>query len=115
MNLNIYSKSELLEIYSFLKKYKNLKKTVWNKTGDIVGEKLSWKNRIIVEYFPSLEKMEVAELVINIYKNSFSINITPKDIVWKPNINLKWWIRLFLGNDMIDVSFKNVANILGGI
>lgn len=107
---NKYDKAELQGIYNILKKFRALIKNVGKKSFEILILELSWKQKLVVEYFPSLEKNMVFWLTKDIYKDVFKIDIDETKLIWKENSNLKGWIRLFFGDDMLDVSFLSISN-----
>lgn len=112
MEITKYSKEELASISKILKKYRALRKNVGKKSSNLIHHELSWENKIIIEYFPSLVKSEITNTATNIYKNIFWIEVLENQITWKENPNLAWWMRLFLGDDMLDISFESVRNNL---
>ncbi|EKE26248.1 MAG: hypothetical protein ACD_4C00356G0004 [uncultured bacterium (gcode 4)] len=107
-----YSKAELQDISKILKKYKNLKKNIGKKSSEIMHYELSWDHKVVIEFFPTIIKENVLDVARNIYINVFWIEIDENILVWKPNSNLQGWIRLFFGDDMLDVSFESVSNNL---
>lgn len=112
MEINKYSKSELTEISKLLKKYKSLRKNIGKKSSLVIEGELSWEVRVLVEYFPALDKNSITEKVSFIYSSIFEKKINSSKINWKENELLAWWIRLFLWDDMLDISFENVRNAL---
>lgn len=112
MEINKYSKSELIEISKLLKKYRNLRKNIGKKSSSIIEAELSWEVRVLVEYFPTLDKNSIIKKVNDIFLSIFWEKIDTNKIIWKENELLAWWIRLFLGDDMLDISFENTRNDL---
>lgn len=113
-NLEItkYSKDDLLQIVKLLKKYRNLKKNIWRKSFEVINADLKQEHRLLVEYFPGVQKKDVFNLVKDLYKNIFWIEPLEDKITWKENSNLKWWARLFFWDDLLDISFESASNIL---
>lgn len=107
-----YNKTELQEIAKILKKFRALRKNIGKKSSQILSYELSWDHKLIVEYFPALDKTKVLDTTKNIYKNIFGIDINETKLVWKENTNLKWWMRLFFWDDLLDISFESVSNSL---
>ena len=112
MNLNKYTKTELAEISRILKKYKALRKNVWKKWSEIIKSELTWKIKVEVEYFPSLWKEEIKKTSLEIFEKVLNIKPNEEEIIWKENLNLKWWIRLFHWDEMLDISFESIKNNL---
>lgn len=112
MEITKYNKTELQEISKILKKFRILRKNIWKKSSQVISYELSWEQKLIVEYFPTLDKKEVSPIVENIYNKIFSLKINSDKIIWKENINLAWWIRLFFWDDMLDISYESVKNSL---
>ena len=71
MNLEKYSKTELLELSKILKKFRSLRKNIGKKSSEILHYELTGTQKILVEYFPSLNKEEVQTEAQNIFKDFF--------------------------------------------
>lgn len=112
MNIEKYSKTELIEISKILKKYRTLRKNVGKKSTNMINHDLSWENKIVIEYFPTMKKEELSSTATGIYKNIFWVEIKEDKITWKENTAIAWGMRLFFGDDMLDISFESVRNDL---
>lgn len=112
MNINSYSKNELENISKLLKKYRSLRKNVGKKALEMTLRDLSGSKRILVEHFPSMNSEEAKKEAKVIYSKFFWIDLGISDIETKENTMLAWWIRLFLWDDMLDISFENIKNTI---
>ncbi len=109
MEISKYTKAELVEISSILKRFRILKKNIWNKSSETLKTEISWIKKIKIEYFPELWIDKARDLASKIYKDSYSENIR-EDAVWIENSLLKWWIRIFRWDDMIDITYENISH-----
>ncbi|EKE29951.1 MAG: hypothetical protein ACD_2C00073G0039 [uncultured bacterium (gcode 4)] len=112
MNLEIYSKTELEQLSKILKKFRNLRRNVGKKSSEVLHYELTWTQRILVEYFPTLKKEDVQDETLKIFKGFFWIELNPEDITWKENEILAWGMRVFFWDDMVDLSFESMRNRL---
>jgi hypothetical protein len=71
MEITKYSREELDEISKVLKKYRTLRKNVGKKSTGIMHHDLSGENKILVEYFPTLDAKVVLEKALEIYTSNF--------------------------------------------
>lgn len=101
-------KSDLIKVYKLVKKFKSLYKDVWEKSKWLFHFSFFKTQKFIVEYFPAIQKDNLENIAISIFKSQFWIEVDPLNIEWKENKNLKWWARLFLNDDMIDISFDKI-------
>ncbi|MDD2487404.1 MAG: hypothetical protein PHS92_03470 [Candidatus Gracilibacteria bacterium] len=110
MDINKYSKTELSKIIKLMKKYRTLKKNIGRKSYEVIHAELTQEQRLSVEYFPEVQKNDILVLVKDLYKDVFGIETSEDKIIWKENPNLRGGLRLFFGDELMDVSFESVEN-----
>lgn len=105
-------KKGLEELLKNLKLYKDLIKQVWNRGKTIFDNIFSWNNSYIVEYYWDLDEKYVLEKAQNVYKDIFKENVSEKDISLVKNDKIKWWIKVYFNDKLIDLSFLKFYNLL---
>lgn len=106
MNLSSYSKSDLETALKGLKVYRALDKFVGRRGRELFHRARSKQESYRVEYFGKDSK-SIESLVIATYESHFGIQLSPSEIVWRQNDSLKGGARLFHGDDMLDISFRD--------
>ncbi|MDD5198002.1 MAG: hypothetical protein PHN60_04040 [Candidatus Gracilibacteria bacterium] len=112
MNLSTYSKSELTTLLKSLKSYRALEKFVGRRGRAIFARSQSGTKVSRVEYFGEEDKVILEPMVIAAYARHFGETIDSKSIEWKQNDAIRGGIRIFSGDDMMDISFQEVENRL---
>ncbi len=105
-------KPDLLKTLKLLKKFRLLQKDIWNKSKEIFHSSFFKTQKFVVEYFPTINKNDLENFILNTFKLEYWVDIAYENILWKENQNLKWWIRLFIDDDMVDISFEKINNKL---
>lgn len=106
MDLSSYSKSDLETALKGLKSYRALDKFIGRRGRELFHSARSGKQSYRVEHFGTDPK-GIEALVIAAYDSHFGVKLAPGDIVWKQNDSLKGGARLFVGDDMLDISFRD--------
>ena len=106
MNLSSYSKSDLETALKGLKNYRALDKFIGKRGREIFHAARSGKQSYRVEYFGT-DYTGIESLVLSAYESHFGVKLAPSDIVWKENSSLSGGARLFAGDDMLDISFRD--------
>lgn len=114
MNLSIYTKPELQTILKGLKSYRALEKFVGRRGRAIFARAESGEKLYRAEYFGEENKAVLEPMVIAAYASHFGERIEASKIEWKRNDAIRGGIRIFSGDDMVDVSFQEVENRLKG-
>jgi len=115
MDISKYNKSELEQVYAILKKYRDLKKNIWKKSDEVIYFELNNEKKILIEYFPELKIDEIKDFLKNLYKKHFWVEIDLCKASFKKSSLLKGWVRIFLWDDMVDISFENIYNKISKI
>ncbi len=108
---NLNSK-ELKSILKGLKTYKEMKTKLWKRGIDLFKRELNKKPYLLVEYFPSLEKKEIIEKAIIFYKKAFNIDVKKEDLILKKVKDIKWWMKIYYNDSMIDISYARIEKKL---
>ena len=104
MNLSSYSKSDLETALKWLKAYRALDKLIGKRGRELFHRARSGKASYRVEFFGTDQKT-IEALILSTYESHFGTKLTSSDIIWKQNDALKGGARIFVGDDMLDVSF----------
>jgi len=112
INLESLNREELQTLLKRVKLYNSLVKDLW-KRWKLEYERLAlWKSSYIVEYFSGLNVETVKELSLEVYRLSFGISVKTEEIKFIKKENIYWWIRVFLDDKMVDLSYKKFLNLL---
>jgi hypothetical protein len=111
-NIKNLNKDELYSLLKALKIYRNLIKKIWNRWKNIFKQIYFWKNTFFVEYYWDLDKQYVLDNSKKVYKNIFNFDVLDNDIIIKENKNLKWWMKVYLNDNLVDMSFQKFYNLL---
>lgn len=106
------SKVELEELLKNLRLYKDLIKKVWKRWEKIFSHLFNWENVYLVEYYWDLEESYVLKESKEIYKNLFDAKVNDADIKIVKNQEIKWGMKVYLNDDLVDLSFQKFYNLL---
>ncbi len=105
-------KSELTDLLKNLKMYRGLVKKVWKRWQKIYHNTFDWINEYTVEYFGDLDKSYVLEKARDVYKKTFDIEVKDSEINMKQRDNIKWGMKIYLNDNLLDLSFLRFHNLL---
>lgn len=109
IDLSRYSKEALEGVLPVLKTYEKSLKQIGGRT--FLTDTTS--PRIRVEYAPGVNTSTAEAYARSVLATSFSeITVVLKDIVYHENPQLTGGIRVFCGDDMVDVTFERFAQEL---
>lgn len=106
------SKVELEELLKNLRLYKDLVKKVWKRWEKIFSKLFEWKNEYLVEYYWNLDESYVLKESKEIYKRIFEADVKDAEIKIKQNQKIKWGMKIYLNDDLVDLSFLKFYNLL---
>lgn len=104
--------SELKKILKSLMLYKDLYVKLWNRWKKLFSSISSWKSIYRIEYFDAINEKEALEEGLIAYKKVFWYSPNREDISLEKKKSLIWGIRIYKDDNMVDLSFKKVENIL---
>ncbi len=105
-------KDELKRILKNLRLYKELVKKVWKRWKKIYHNKFDWINEYLVEYYWDLDNAYVLEKAKEVYKKTFGIDVKDDDIKIEQKETVKWGIKIYLNDNLLDLSFLRFYNLL---
>jgi len=105
-------KGELKDLLKNLRMYRELVKKVWKRWQKIYHNTFDWINDYVVEYYWDLEKSYVLEKAKEVYKKTFDIEVNNEDIEMKQKDNIKWGMKIYLNDNLLDLSFLRFHNLL---
>lgn len=105
-------KDELKHILKNLRLYKELVKKVWKRWKKIYHNKFDWINEYLVEYYWDLDKAYVLGTAKKVYKKTFDIDVKEEDIKIEQKESVKWGMKIYLNDNLLDLSFLRFYNLL---
>jgi hypothetical protein len=108
-NLN---KTEIKDILKNLKLLNSLKKSLWNRWDKEYKRIQNWQNSYTVEYFDFWDEVYIRQNSLTAFKKLFWIDVKVDEINFISNKDLKWWFRIFLNDNMFDLSYKRFESLL---
>lgn len=108
VSLSPYSRDELSGLLRSLKQYKKMLREMGSRasTAFFIPKDKNFR----VEYDPTMDMDMVTSYAIAAFDTYFSQKLTPTDIRFQENTSLISGARIFSGDDMVDISFKNIEN-----
>lgn len=108
-NLNLL---ELKDLLKEVKIYKDLKNQLWGRALKVYNKIKKWEKVLLVEYFPVVSQDLAFNESKKIYKNIFNLDIEKNDITFIENEELKWWIRVYFDDKVVDLSYLKIERKL---
>ena len=105
-------KAELKELLKNLRTYKDLVNKVWNRWKKIFAHLFNWKNVYNVEYYWEVDESYLLSEAKVIYKKLFDIEVNDSDIRLVKNEKVKWGMKVYFNDNLIDLSFLKFYNLL---
>jgi len=107
MNLN-----ETKELLMSLKTYADMTKKLGMRWRKLFSKTLTGQSEYRVEYFPKLGESDAWDQAQKVFQKSFWKNLQKQDIIFIPLESLKWGMKVYMDDMMVDVSFKKVEQLL---
>ncbi len=111
-NLEWLDKAELEKLLKDLKVYNDLMKKVWKRWKDIFNNKFNWINQYSVEYYGDMDESFIITEAKEIYKKMFDTEVADTDIKLIKNEKIKWGMKIYLNDSLVDLSFLKFYNLL---
>ncbi len=110
INLSSYSPQLLTEVLTLLKSYVTASKQIWHRA-ELRDPKDHKELSVRVEFSPGSDESYIrtfSEKILSVFfpesnKDTCTYVMNPK---------ITGWIRLFLGDDMVDISFEKFAHLI---
>lgn len=106
------NKTDIKELLKNLKLLNALRKSLWKRWDKEYKRIQNWVNSYIVEYSNIWDESFLKEKSLQAFKKLFWIDIKVEDINFVSNKDLKWWFRIFLNDNMYDLSYKRFESLL---
>lgn len=108
VSLSSFSKTELPEVLRSLKSYKKMLKEMGGRASVYFFTDV--KKNYRAEYDATMDMSLVESYVLAAFQKHFDVQLTKEDIRFTANTSLISGARIFAGDDMVDVTFKNIEN-----
>lgn len=108
-----YSQDELLDALKILRSYRAAAKQIGNRA-KISDMKRNKKPFFRIEYAPEVGEDFLYNFSDSVIQKYFPEVNSQTEKVFMPNSSLSGGIRVFYGDDMIDISFQDFARTLKG-
>lgn len=105
------NKTDIKELLKNLKLLNALRKSLWKRWDKEYKRIQNWTNSYIVEYSP-IDESFLKEKSTEAFKKLFWIDLKVEEISFVSNKDLKWWFRIFLNDNMYDLSYKRFESLL---
>lgn len=110
LNLTAYSREQLEHLLKMMKSYRNWLKQI-GKRAHLSDPDHPTPIQAVVEYNPTMETKDVTEYALACIRYAFPA-YTGASPILKANNELKWGARVFVGDDMVDISFQKFESLL---
>ena len=90
--------------------YKTLRKQLWNRWIELFNKKMNWTDSFVVEYFSDTEL--AFNIAKEVYKKAFNFDIKQNEIKFIKKEELKWWIKVYKNDSMVDISFSKIEKLI---
>lgn len=110
LNLSSYTPELLMEVLTLLKSYVTASKQIWNRAL-LVDPKDKKSSQVRVEFSPGSDESFIETFTQKILL-SFFPESKKDDCVYIQNSKITGGIRIFLGDDMVDISYEKFAHLI---
>jgi len=100
------------KILSGLKSYSEVTKKLWLRWRGIFTKFLTGSKSFEVEYFPALWEESAWSQSLVVFKKSFNLTPDKSEVVFTPLENIKWWMKVYVDDNMVDLSFDKVEKMM---
>jgi hypothetical protein len=111
-NINTLNLKELQELLKELRLFSSLKKQLWNRWKILYTELKTGKKTFEVEYFSKISEDVVWEEAKKVFEKIFKETPEKKDVIFIPKDKLEWWIKVYVGNNVLDLSYERIKKVL---
>ena len=106
------SLQDMKKLLKELRMYRDMSKKLGKRGRDLFEKTLTWEKSFVVEYFPALWEDGAYEQAQVVYKKSFSTEPKQSDIAFIPREDIRWGIKVYSDDMMVDLSYKKVATLM---
>jgi len=112
MDFTNLPKDKLKELLKDLNLYNNLTKKLWNRWKRLFNKIKNDKSYFLVEYYPYSNMDYVETKSMEVYSKFFSCSPNKNEIVFVPKKSVLWWMKVFMDDNVVDLSFEKVEKNL---
>ena len=112
INIDTLDLQSLQNLLNEVKTYKDLRSKLGKRWVALFKRNMEGKHLLLVEYFPSVGKDLARDIALWIYKKSFGLEVNEAEIVFTPKENLKWWVKVYKDDFMVDLSFSKIEKLI---
>jgi len=106
------SREELQSALKELRLYRDLTNELWERGKDLYDRIQNGKHSYQVEYFSAVNPELAWESASEIFSKVFKVNPKKEEVELLKNDHLKWWIKVYLDDEVVDLSFDKVEKAL---
>ncbi len=93
-------------------RYADMTKKLGLRGRELFHKSLSGQKKYVVEYFPALGEDSAWEQSQNVFFKSFDLQPLRADISFIPTEKIKGGMKVYVDDNMVDLSYKKVENLL---
>ncbi|NDK08041.1 hypothetical protein EOM39_02225 [Candidatus Gracilibacteria bacterium] len=112
MDFGNLKKEEIKGLLKDLKSYSNLTKKLGYRGKRVFDKIKNDKSYFLVEYYPYADVEYVFTKSMDIYKRFFDCSPARQDIVFSPKKSLLGGMKVYMDDNMVDLSFEKVEKTL---
>jgi hypothetical protein len=108
-NINLADAKTLLRD---MRTYADMTKKLWNRWQALFMKGLLWEKTLKIEYFPALWVDGAWLQAEGVFFKSFWVTAKKDGVEFVPSPILKWGMKVYCDDDMVDLSFKKVEYLM---
>ena len=114
IDISKLNKIELKELLKKTKLLSSLMKSLWKRWVSEYRKVSKWINLYRVEYYDFTQNSLsfIQENALEWFDKFFWLKLKKDDIEFTLNKDLKWWIRIFVNDNMFDMAYSRFEKIL---
>ena len=91
-----------------LKTYRSLSKDLWKRWQEAYERRKKYTNQYVIEYYPDVGESLALEQALWVYEKVFEEKPNKDYITLIPSVVLKWWIKVYRDDSMVDLSYARI-------
>lgn len=108
-NINLSDAKSLLKD---MRVYADMTKKLWNRWKALFMKNLLGQKTLRVEYFPALGEDTAWSQAEGVFSKSFWVKAKKAEVEFVSSSLLKWGMKVYCDDNMVDLSFKKVENLM---
>ena len=106
------SLEQLKVVLKELRLYKDLTTELWERGRDLFERIQNGKHNYQVEHFSAVNPDLAWKNAEEIFSKVFKVSPKKEEVQFIKNDHLKWWIKVYLDDEVVDLSFDKVEKAL---